>query len=184
MPTNAEYEATIQRCGWAELRTLWERIRSRATSPEWESGRALEYLVVRAFQLNDADVRWPYSVRAESGEELEQIDGTVHIRGISFLAESKDYEGDVPVAPIAKLRSQLVRRPLGTYGVVFSRTGFTDSARTLTQFTSPQNILLWPGHEIEIALRRGNFYEILDLKIRRCIELALPDYDVRLEFGT
>jgi hypothetical protein len=142
MPTPAEYEAKIQRYHWPGLRILWERIHSRDTAPEWAAGKAFEYLVLRAFQLDGGEVQWPYNVPI-GDEVVEQIDGAIHVSGLSFLVESKDLETDnVAIGPIAKLRNQLLRRPPGTFGVIFSRTGFTDPARVLVQFTSPQNILL------------------------------------------
>jgi hypothetical protein len=65
-------------------------------------------------------------------------------------------------------------------GVVFSRTGFTEPARLLAQFTAPQTILLWSGVEIEYALEQERILELLLLKYRRCVERALPDFDVRI----
>jgi hypothetical protein len=137
-------------------------------------------LVLRTFQLDGARVRWPYTVRLE-GEEVEEIDGAVHVAGLSFLFESKDLGTDrVAIGPIAKMRSQLLRRPSGIIGVVFSRTGFTEPARLLAQFTAPQSILLWSGIEVEYALQQEQILELLVLKYRRCIEEGLTDSDVRI----
>jgi hypothetical protein len=144
----------------------------------WDTGKAFEYLVLRAFQLDGAEVSWPYSVRLFD-EEVEQIDGVIHYAGISALVESKDFSDDVPIAPIAKLRNQLLRRPAGTIGVVFSRTGFTESARLLSLFTVPQAILLWSGDEIRYALETKRICEFLVRKYRVCIERGTPDSDIR-----
>ena len=93
--------------------------------------------------------------------------------------ESKDFaDKKVDIAPVAKLRNQLLRRPTTTIGAVFSRTGFTDPARTLSRFLSPQAILLWDGNEIEYALDNEKICELLILKYRVCIEDGLPDYNV------
>lgn len=88
MPTEAEYEARVNTLDWDGLQTLWEAIERRDT-PDWEPGRAFEYLVLRAFQLDGAQVRWPYSVRLFE-EEVEQIDGAIYHDGLSCLVESKD----------------------------------------------------------------------------------------------
>lgn len=182
MTTAAEYEIKIGSLQWDGLRSLWDDIEKRNT-PDWESGKAFEYLVLRAFQLDGAEVRFPYSVRLFD-EEVEQIDGAIHANGISCLVESKDFSDNtkVNVAPIAKLRNQLLRRHAATVGLVFSRTGFTDPARTLSRFLSPQAILLWDGEEIKYALDNEKICELLVLKYRVCIEDGLPDYNVKERF--
>jgi hypothetical protein len=119
-----DYERMILSLQWDGLRTLWDNIENRST-PGWDAGRAFEYLVLRAFQLDGAEVKWPYSVTLFD-EVVEQIDGAVHCVGLSCLVESKDFaDKTVDITPIAKLRNQLLRRPAGTVGLIFSRTGFT-----------------------------------------------------------
>jgi hypothetical protein len=175
----AKYEGMIKSLQWEGLRMLWAQIESRDT-PEWDPGKAFEYLVLRAFQLDGAEVKWPYGVKL-FGEEVEQIDGVVYCAGLSCLVESKDFANkiNVDIAPIAKLRNQLLRRPASTLGLVFSRTGFTDPARHLSYFSLPQTILLWSGEEIKYALEKEVICELLTLKYHVCIEDGLPDYDVR-----
>ena len=55
MTTNAEYKARITSYKWDDLIKLWSEIESGNT-PSWDAGKALEYLVLRAFQLNPAEV--------------------------------------------------------------------------------------------------------------------------------
>ena len=81
--------------------------------------------------------------------------------------------------PIAKLRNQLLRRPAGTVGLVFSRTGFTEPARVLAQFTAPQAILLWSGDDLQFAFESQRICELLTLKYRICVELGVVDYDLQ-----
>lgn len=177
MTTEAKYKNIINSLQWDGLRSLWDSIEERHT-PDWEAGKAFEYLVLRAFQLDGAEVKFPYSVKLFD-EEVEQIDGAIHCLGISCLVESKDFtDRKVDIAPIAKLRNQLLRRPAATVGVVFSRTGFTDPARNLSRFLSPQAILLWDGDEIKYALDNEKICELLVLKYRVCIEDGLPDYNI------
>ncbi len=169
----------IQALQWDELRSLWRGIEQRNT-PGWDQGKAFEYLVLRAFELDGADVRYSYSVKL-FGEEVEQIDGVVYCSGLACLLESKDFTENVNVdiAPIAKLRNQLLRRPASTLGLIISRTGFTDPARHLSYFSLPQTILLWSGEEMKYALEQGRMCALLLLKYRVCVEDGLPDYDVR-----
>jgi hypothetical protein len=178
LAASAQYENAIKSLQWDGLRSLWSQIEDRST-PDWDSGKAFEYMVLRAFELDGAEVKWPYRVRL-FGEEVEQIDGVIYSEGLSFLVESKDFtDKNVDIAPIAKLRNQLLRRPASTIGLLFSRTGFTDPARHLSYFSLPQTILLWNGEEIKYALKKEIICELLTLKYRVCVEDGLPDYDVR-----
>jgi hypothetical protein len=171
-----DYERMIQSLQWDELRTLWDNIENRST-PGWDAGKAFEYLVLRAFQLDGAEIKWPYSVTFFD-EVVEQIDGAIYYSGLSCLVESKDFaDKTVDITPIAKLRNQLLRRPAGTVGLMFSRTGFTNAAVSLSCFSLPQAILLWNGAEIKYALEREKICELLTLKYRACVEDGLPDYN-------
>ena len=182
MPTGKEYEAKIANYNWDDLIQLWSEIESGDT-PGWDTGKALEYLVLRAFELDGAEVTWPYSVRVD-GDELEQIDGVVYSEGLACIIECKDSSTKVNIEPIAKLRNQLLRRPTTTIGSVFSRNGFTEAAITLARFVSPQTILLWGGEEINYSLQNKNKSRFLIKKYRYCIEYGLPDYNITIEAKT
>jgi Restriction endonuclease len=143
----------------------------------WQPGKALEYIVVRAFELEGAAVRYPLRVVMDE-EEVEQIDGVVYSELVHVLLEVKDWNKSVNVEPIAKLRDQLLRRPGGVVGVVISTKGFTDAAIALTQFTSPQSILLWDGDELTWALTNQKMLDSLHQKYRYCVEQANPLYYV------
>jgi hypothetical protein len=88
LTTAKQYETIAQSLEWEDLRSLWADIEARQT-PGWDAGKAFEYLIIRAFQLDGAEVKYPYSVRL-FGEELEQVDGVVYYSGLSCLVESKD----------------------------------------------------------------------------------------------
>ena len=178
MPTAEEHATRIQARDWAGLRDLWQQIEARDT-PDFDAGKAFEYLVIRAFQLDGAEVRWPYRFVIHD-VELEQIDGVVYAEGLAFLVESKDENQAIATNPIAKLRSQVDRRHPGTIGMLFSRRGFTGPALILVQQTSPQSILLWSGFEVAHALQREHITDALVAKYRHCIEHGIPDYDTRL----
>jgi hypothetical protein len=120
------YAALAHAMTHAQVLQLWKDIQARTTAPTWPAGKALEYLIVRGFELEGTSVVWPFSVRdPETNEELEQIDGVVYAQGLSAVVEAKDFDdrSKVNIEPIAKLRSQLLRRPSGVLGAVFSRTG-------------------------------------------------------------
>jgi hypothetical protein len=159
---------------------LWAEIRA-GTASGWERGDALEYLVIRAFEIDPvepANVRYPYEVSL-FGETVEEIDGAVHLPGLTCLVESKDWGENVPIGPIFKMRSQLLRRPAETVGLVFAKNAFTNPAIYLAHFTLPQAILLWTGSDLQIALEAGRIGEFLRLKHRICCEEGRPYYDLR-----
>jgi hypothetical protein len=174
--TSINYEQQIQQYDRTALLNLWAKIEAGDT-PEWEAGRAFEYLVLRAFQLEAAEVRWPYRVRFDE-DEIEQIDGAVYSDGFSCLIECKDTEMKVNIEPIAKLRNQLLRRPGMTLGLLFSRSGFTEPAKLSARFIFPKTILLWEGDEIAYALRNRCMRSGLVRKYRHCVEHGNPSYDI------
>ena len=180
MVSDSEYQQRIGSYDWPGLLDLWQSVQ-RGDTPGWEPGRAFEYLVLRAFQLEGADVRWPYTVSI-GGEQLEQIDGIIYSDCLACLLECKDQSEGVSIEPIAKLRNQLLRRPPATVGAVFSsRSEFTEAAVILVQFTAPQTIILWHRKEVDYALRHQRMRDVLARKYRFCIEHGLSDYSITAE---
>jgi hypothetical protein len=178
MATAEEYEARIQQLDdWRKLRTFWEAIKVRDT-PGWDEGRAFEYLVLQAFHLDGGTVRWPYTVKLEN-EVIEQIDGAVHMGRFSCLVESKHTDNKIAIAPLSKMRNQLLRRHSGTIGLIFSYSGFTEPALLLAQYMAPQSILLWTGNEVEQVLQDEKIEEYLEYKYRSCVETGIPDRSIR-----
>jgi hypothetical protein len=59
-----ELKARIKLLNWDGLRELWKGIKA-GNVPDWDEGEALEYLVLRAFELDSREavlVRYPYEV--------------------------------------------------------------------------------------------------------------------------
>ncbi|GAX34338.1 restriction endonuclease [Nodularia sp. NIES-3585] len=180
MTTDAEYQGRITSYDWDDLMRLWSEIKAKNTSNFWDAGKALEYLVLRAFQLDGAEVAWPDSVKIK-GKIVEQIDGVVYTDSLACLIECKDTTEEVNIEPIAKLRNQLLRRQATAIGSVFSRTGFTEATVTLTGFVAPQTILLWGGEEIEYSLQHKFICKSLVKKYRVCVHKGIPNYDITTE---
>jgi hypothetical protein len=181
MTTESEYKIRIQAFSELELLDLWRNIQARDTQ-NWATGKALEYLILRAFELEHAEVRYPYSVPMSnisinnSKRDMEQIDGVVYTQGVACLIECKDYSDAINFEPIAKLRSQLMRRPSATIASIFSMAGFTDPALTLLNFIHPQTILAWEKDEITYCLENNNFCNSLVKKYRKAIELGTYNF--------
>jgi hypothetical protein len=182
--TRAECIEAIRRYNDFEgLLTLWEEIRAGTVANSWDSGKALEYLILRAFELEGAEVVWSYEVRHGGRDALEQIDGVVYVDGLYVMVEVKDQAELVSYEPIAKLRAQIQRRPGLVIGVVLSRSGFTQPAKDLTRMSTPLSVLLWDGAELEEILRgvlSGGMRQALRLKLRHAVEQALPDFNTRM----
>lgn len=177
MATGDDYRDAIRELDRPALLELWEHIKTVET-PGWPPGRAFEYLVLRAFELEGAVVKWPFTIKLNK-EIIEQIDGVVHVGGLSCLIETKDIERKLDAGPIAKLRNQLMRRPAHAIGAIFSRIGFTDSAKTLAKFLSPQTVLLWEGDEVELAISKEIMVAGLLAKFRHAVEEGFPDYNIQ-----
>ncbi len=190
MATDAEYQSRISEFKWNDLVHLWKAIEAGDT-PDWDAGKAFEYLVLQAFKLEGAHVFWPYSVKlgemigTEAGTTLEQIDGFVHTNdGLVCLLECKDTTHNINIMPIAKLHNQLLRRPSTAIGIVFSRSGFTEPASRLAQLTAPRAILLWSGDEVGFALQEKCFCKGLTAKYRVCVAKGISDYNIlRISHG-
>ena len=177
--TEEDYRQAIQSLNWVGLRQLWETIQQRLLPPGWAAGKAFEYAVLRAFELDGATVRYPFTVTLD-GQTVEQVDGAVHVGALSCLIESKDYSRAINFEPVAKMRSQLLRRPAATIGSLFTTSSFTAPALTLAKFLAPQTILLWEAAHFDYALRHERISTLLVRRYQWCIETGEPDFDVTL----
>lgn len=177
MPSEEEYRERVREYDHAVLLEVWQAILAGDT-PGWEAGKAFEYIILRAFELEGAEVSWPYRVHLD-GEEIEQIDGVIYADGLACLVEAKDYRTAVKVEVIAKLRNQLLRRPSLAIVAVFARAGFSESASTLARFFAPQTILLWHGDEFDYGLRERVLKKGLIAKFRHAVEYGFPDYKIQ-----
>jgi hypothetical protein len=184
--TDADLVAKASGLDRAAIVSLWEAVKSPAPLKEWNGpGKALEYCLVRAFQLelNETDCGWPFSVTSPNHRLgiLEQIDGVVYAAFGTFLIEAKADKEPVDVEPLAKLRFRLEARPPGTMGMLASVSGFTEPARLYAQFAVPLNVLLWTGDDLDAALRTGSVLKGLQRKLRMAIERRIPDYRLEAE---
>lgn len=161
------------RLTWDDLERLWMEIQD-GTASGWDSGKALEHLVVRGFSLSGLRVEYPYEVPIK-GRPLEQIDGMVYLGEVPFLIECKD-RGSVDIEPIAKLHNQLLRRPPSTMGCVFTSGDFTRPAVILSDFAAPHRITLWSSRDITKAIRAKDFAAPLGRKYHELCMLGLTDH--------
>jgi hypothetical protein len=163
---------------WAELLLSPPQFRGAELSAQ-EAGWVFEWWVYEAFRLSDADVEPPFTVRI-AGALVEEVDGLVFVPFGAFLVECKFQDAKVPLEPIVKLRSQQERRPPGTMGVIFSKSGFTEEAIILLSHLSPCNVLLFTGDDLELMQRRpASMVEALRVKHRAAVKGAEPYVELR-----
>lgn len=171
MSSHAEHVARIRELDWAGLRALWMRIKAGHT-PGWPAGKAFEHLVLRAFELDGAEVAWPFLVHV-AGEPIEELDGAVYAGKYSCLIEAKDSSEPANVTALAKLRTQLARRPADVLGLFFSRSGYTEAAYALAGYFAPQTVLLWTGSDLDYVMQSEAILDPLISKYRLSVERGM-----------
>lgn len=185
-------QINIKNSSHQDLIRLWETvIDPRQTRDGLSPQETFRHLIVRAFELEGAEVRYPYQV-SEDGERdaLEHLDGVLYIEGHSCIVESrclskggvKARRANVSSGHISRFRSKLLNRPGYAVGSVFSATGFSPSALMQAQLSLPQTILLWSEEEIKECLYRQTFTKAFKIKNRRFFEQLIPDYDHRVDY--
>ena len=137
---------------------------------------AFEYLIIRAFELEGAEVSYPFMAQPFSDSRiLEEIDGAIYLPGISAIVESKCFDQrKVNADQIGQLRNKLINRPSYGIGCFFARTGYQENAIKQAQLASPQCILLWDGEEIKKAFITQTLIEVLQQKNRTYFEELNP----------
>lgn len=135
----------------SELLDLWGQLLIPLQPEGWAPGKAMEYLLLRAFELEGAEVVWPYT------GEWDQVDGAVYSGELLALVETKDWNRPVDAIALAQMKLRLEHRPpgQGVVGLIFGKRGFTEAAEREVQFNPARNILLWEEREISVALRHG-----------------------------
>lgn len=183
-----QYESKIRKYNKSQLIKLWTGILKKDT-PDWEQGMALQYLVVRSFELEGAEVTYPFSVNkpvniTTKKRIVEQLDGVVYIPkyGLSIIIESKDKRKNSNIEPVAKLTLQLNKRPSSTIGAIFSSKSFTDS--TIYQVTTLHHptVLLWEKNDIDYCLKKKGFIIGMITKYKHAVEHGIRVLDLKTYF--
>jgi hypothetical protein len=177
-----DYVKTIQEKSASDLLEMYRQLKVVGKISGWAPGKALEHIILRCFELSPAVVSHPFTVEIEN-KPVEQIDGVVWTDRFQVLVESKHQRARINIESIAKIKSQLSRRPSNVMGSVFSMNGFTESATFLTGYMLPLNVLLWEGPEIELMLTDAQRHssspvEALNTKYKFAVEKAMPDYNI------
>lgn len=176
MVADKEYVERVRDYGWEDVSDLWRDVK-QCTTPGWDPGKALEYLVLKGFELSGAKVRWPYRVFHQDKKVIEQVDGMIYSGGVAAIVECKDYSKPAsrakrPVCkgPVVTLLAHLMRRPSPLIGCMFASGSYTDTAQALVNSIKPATILCWTGDDIEYCISQRNFAQGLKRKYRACME--------------
>lgn len=202
MATDHDYREYITRHGAIALVALLDALHgAHEAIPEgFDRGRVFEHLVIRAFELEVGPastalscVRYPYTVSIAavlraSGLDLpstafEQIDGAVHVAGLSCVCECKT-GATVDSGDIGKLRYRLARRPSAAIGAVFALHEFTEPARLEATLAAPQTVLLWERSQLRHAIEEKRMVDTLVRKFRYAVEYGAPDWELPPEQET
>ncbi len=174
---SGEYQRRVLALAHEDLVKLWSGLRVGVTPADWPPGVLLEYLLLRAFQLEGVEVIWPYRVYLD-GVLVEQIDGVLYFDGIACLVECKNVTQPVDSVAIVKLKSKLQRRPRTTIGALFNTGYFSGAAVSMMKMLPPPDVLLWSGTEIDLALRGRHLLEGMRKKLRHAVEMGFADVEL------
>jgi len=180
-----EYEKLIQKKEWSDLEDFWASVKSGTTSQDWAVGKALEYFVIKAFELAGFSVSYPYlipldrTLSAASRKTMEQIDGLASKDGLTLLIESKD-EAKTNIEAIYKLYSQLQRRPPSTMGCLVFTGYLTDETLHLVNFLTPRRILLVDQNDLDFVAQSPEDFSnnIFEKYLKLCKDgfIEVPSY--------
>ena len=88
-----------------------------------------------------------------SADTLEEIDGLVYDKWQGFLVESKYQRRKVTIDPIFRLHLMAEQRPIGSLGLFFSPSGFTNQTLELVERLRPIRVLLFNKIDLDWAMR-------------------------------
>ena len=174
--TDIVMKKTIHDMEWDELVRTWKKRKDKDIENDWGQGKFFEYAIIRAFEIEGAEVRYPYDVPSPynifgGNNVLEQIDGAIYVDGLSVIVESKDYKKtNIDIEPLAKLQVRLRRRPSPVIGCLFCATDITWPAQVLIESLMPHTILFWSQRDLEHCIDNHCFIKGLHLKYRSVIE--------------
>lgn len=179
MTKTEELESLIANCeSHRELRKQWDNRKDEDGKDVWHKGKLMEIMIVRAFELESSELKpvyvtYPFGVRdiTYDNEELEQIDGAVHVMDLHALIECKDYKNiKIDIEPLVKLRFRLQVRHSSAFGIFFSCTDLTKPAEYWIKLMAPQLIIFWDEEDLEYCLDHACFVDCLETKYRMAID--------------
>lgn len=130
-----------------------------------ERGRRFETLLNEIFKLDGLSVRDSFTLRLDSGQAAEQIDGLVALNTQLYLVEAKWWKDPLGVDGVAQHLVRVYGRA-DVHGLIISASGYAPPAiAQCTTALSQKVIVLAEVDELILALERGtNLTEWLKAK--------------------
>ncbi len=92
---------------------------------------------------------------AGSRRTQEELDGLIFMGWQGFLIEAKNERDPVAIDPIFRLHLLAEQRPIGTMGLLFSASGYTEPAIESAERLRPIRVLLFDRSDLEWAVGDG-----------------------------
>lgn len=134
-----EAQAEAKRRRLEERESLRRQLISlRSMTVPRQRGLALERVLNDIFKLDGLSVRESFTLRSETGQVGEQIDGLIVTEGHPILVEAKWHAERLSVNDVSRHLVRVYNRPPGVHGLIISASAFTSPAieectRALTQ---------------------------------------------------
>jgi hypothetical protein len=168
---------------WAEIQSIWRGLvpSEPDARPSFgqqllnnqEKGWVFERWLTEAFRLSGASGYHRFeNPMKESERTKEEIDGLIIDGWQGFLVESKFQAKPVDIDPIMRLHAMADQRPVGTLGLFFSVSGYTDAALDLVEWLRPIRVLLFDGIDLEWVVQARTRRSMMEMVRRKWI-LAL-----------
>ena len=145
-----------------DLRLTWEallppeeaepRFRGESVTRQ-QAGWVFERWIMEAFRL-DGVRGYPRFTNpmTTTGRPREEIDGLLYDGWQGFLVEAKHEADRLGIDPIFRLHLMAEQRPVGTIGLLFSLSGFTEPALEIADRLKPIRVLLFDKDDLAWAI--------------------------------
>lgn len=101
----------------------------------------------------------------------EQIDGSLHLDGRTYLLEAKWHAEPLPASTLYQFKGKVDGKLVGTIGIFISMSGYSEDAADALTLGKGLNIILFDQRDMDAVIRRGaGFKTILKLKLRKATE--------------
>lgn len=150
----------------ARLRGLHDQFEGLAREPDRNlAGLALEQLLYQLFELYGLRPRQPFRVVGE------QIDGSFHLDGATYLLEAKWEKDPLPEAPLLVFRGKIEGKSSFTRGVMIALNGISKPAREAITRGKPPSFFVMDGYDLlQILNESAPLPEFLRRRVRLLAE--------------
>lgn len=135
-------------------------------------GYAFEVFLKNLFDAFSLAAREPFRLRGE------QIDGSFHFDGATYLLEAKWYGQPIGVAELHTFHGKIEQKAAWTRGLFVSNSGFT--VEGLNAFGRGKKVICMDGLDLfDMLDREIPLPDVLERKVRRAAETGAPFIRVR-----